>query len=269
MLLALGLQSDSIGLLKVGLSFHVFGSPYSGKEADVLGRYTSAAVRTVVTSLIKSFASTFPSASMDDDELDLPSLIAFKPIQQDSISSLQSVIHELELEEDVLAYLQDVVFIAISAKSLGQAPLQYARLFEEEYAGDNHDRLARRCKAQIMLQGTDGAEAEIIPLASFSLARVAPSAAEVQVGGNPGLAPVPNSQEMVSPSQSLASLTSEASEGVSVQEAITPNMRATRSLEPHVRGGSQSRSPSLEYPTKETNVLGMFDTPTEVHDEQG
>jgi hypothetical protein len=202
---------------------------------------------------------------MDDDELDLPSLVAFKPVHQDSIPALQSAVLDLGLEEDVEAYLQDVVFIATTAVT-GSAPMQYARLFENEYTGDDQDRLARRWKAQAMLQGKDGAEAKIVSIASLSL----PTASTAAVNG---LAPAPSSQEMVSPSYSLASLTSDASEGISEQEIITPNMRAARTLEPHVRGRTQSRSPSLEYPKKEThiNMLGVFDAtvPSATHDEQG
>jgi hypothetical protein len=109
----------------------------------------------------------------------------------------------------------------------------------------------------MMLAGKDGSEAELVSL----------SALVATPNANEGLAPIPASQSMVSPSQSLASLASDTTDNVSEQEVNTPDMRGGRVLEPMVRSASgsasQSRSPSLEKGDikakgQTTNVLGMY-----------
>jgi hypothetical protein len=192
------------------------------------GRYTPAAVKTIITSLVKAFTSTFPS-SCENLELDLPSLFALRPVPVGLIDELRQVIQE-ETPSDVMEYLQDVMFIGTNS---------FARLFDD-YTGDDRDRQARRLKAEMLLMGN---KSTIVSLDSLM--------------GKATLAPVPTSVDMVSPAYSYSSLTNDT-EYASDPEALTPDLQSSEMFDSvKVREGSKSRSPSVDKKEGKTVGLGM------------
>lgn len=221
-----------------------------------VGRYTPAAVTTIITNLFKAFSSTFPSACLKDDR-DLPSLLAFKPIPLGIIPTLQDLVHELELEEDVIAYLQDVTFISTPSSDSGERPTKYARLFQDlETEIEDRERLGRRMKAEMHLVN-NGTKVEIVSLDSLTgLAPApAPTATDVDVdvdAKQQTLGTIPQSIEMTSPAYSTMSLATDTSELET--EAVTPEMYASGIFEPAIRVSGKSRSPSLEAPTPQAQV---------------
>lgn len=206
---------------------------------------------TIITNLFKAFSSTFPSACLKSDR-DLPSLLAFKPIPLGIIPTLQDLVHELDLEHDVIAYLQDVTFI--STPSSEDGPIKYARLFQDlEVDTEDRERLGRRMKAEMHLV-KNGSKVEIVSLES--LTGIAPITSKVSSGVDAtpqqNLGPIPQSIEMTSPAYSTMSLATDTSE----IEALTPEMYASGVFEPAIRGGGKSRSPSLEAPQAQVKSGG-------------
>lgn len=241
------------------------------------GRYTPAAITTIITNLVKAFSSTFPSSCMKDDR-DLPSLLAFHPIPLSIIPTLQALPVELHLEQDVIAYLQDVAFIGIpspfSNEAGPSAVIQYARLFDAAFDEEQQDRerLGRRMKAEMHLAGTNGAEVEIVPLHTLT-GISAPAATNDNVkmlgvnaqGQGHAAQTQTQSIEMTSPAYSCASLTTTETDQdttASDDEALTPDLLGSLVLEPGIQvgNGNKSRSASLEAePAAEhkSNMLGM------------
>lgn len=224
------------------------------------GRYTPAAITTIITNLLKAFSSTFPSSSLKDDR-DLPSLIAFKPIQLGIIPTLQALPDELHLEEDVIAYLQDVTFISIPSTSaeVNGVP-KYARLFDTEFELSDRERLGRRMKADFHLAGNNGSEVEIVPLDSLAgITAPTPLGRADQQQDQDHLSASPSATnanvEMTSPAHSWASLeTTETgpctSDADADPEALTPELLGSLVLEPGIRMGNKSRSGSLDTPVE-------------------
>lgn len=88
----------------------------------------------------------------------MPSLLAIGPLPVGLVEDVQKLVHDLEPE--VIAHLQDTVFIATSNET------KFARPFNNEVLEiDDRTRLTRRMKAEMLLAGRDGAEAEMVDLA--------------------------------------------------------------------------------------------------------
>lgn len=192
-----------------------------------IGRYTPAAIKTIITSLVKAFTSTFSSAC-EDLELDLPSLFALRPVPVGLIDVLRQVIQE-ETPSDVMEYLQDVMFVGTTS---------FARLFDD-YTGDDRDRQARRLKAEMLLMGD---KSTIVSL-------------DALMGKASTLAPAPQAIDMASPAYSYSSLTNDT-DYASDPEALTPSTSEILD-QVEVREGSMSRSPSLDNKQGKTVDLGM------------
>jgi hypothetical protein len=189
-----------------------------------------------MTSLIKAFASTFPS-SCEDVELDLPSLFALKPVPIALIPELKEFLQEENIPADVVEYLQDVTFI-----STAQEPTTFARLFDDAYNGEDRERQGRRLKAEMLLINDKSSSNSIVPLATLT--------------GTKTLAPMPTSIEMVSPAFSYSSLSNDTDYE---SETMTPELGSQVFERVVIRGTSKSRSPSLEKDQVkgQGNMLGM------------
>lgn len=190
-------------------------------------------------------------------------MLAFKPIPLSIIPTLHSLVGELSLEHDVVAYLQDVTFIALPSTSAAAAAeevvVKYARLFDDACETDDRERLGRRMKAEMHL--VNGSNVEVVSLHSLTgipTATPTPIAADTNATAANGQTlgahtTVPQSIEM-SPAYSTTSLATDLSD----TEAVTPEMYGSV-FEPSIRMGGKSRSPSLETPkeTKAGDVLGL------------
>lgn len=216
------------------------------------GRYTPAAITSIMTNLFKAFASTFPLASAKTDK-DLPSLVAFSHIPLSIITTLQALPEELHLDSDMTAYLQDATFIALPTEGN-----KYARLFETTDGGADiadRQRLGRRTKAEMLLLAGSVAT-EIVPLGAltgFTTPEKNKEQSMLSASPSGQSASASASAEMTSPAHSFASLA--MTEGTSMStsasedgEALTPGMPGSMFLEPGplLQVGPKSRSGSLD-----------------------
>lgn len=191
-----------------------------------------------MTSLIKAFASTFPS-SCEDVELDLPSLFALKPVPVALIPELKEFLQEENIPADVVEYLQDVTFI-----STAQGATTFARLFDDAYNGDDRDRQGRRLKAEMLLINDKSSSNSIVPLTNLTGTKTTCA-----------LAPMPTSIEMVSPAFSYSSLSNDTDYE---SETMTPELGSQVFERVVIRGTSKSRSPSLEKEKDQAKGQGIM-----------
>jgi hypothetical protein len=194
----------------------------------MIGRYTPAGIKTIITHLFRALAASFPSCARTVD-CDLPSLVTFSPLPESIISDIQSLVHSLELDSELSAYLADVALVSLDADSG-----RYARVFEDTVDDDNTYRASRRLKADMLLL-TSSSGGEVVSLADLAAA----PGTEVDIDDNkPALSlQVPDSPHAdKSPAGSFASLGPGATDaGFSTDEegeAMTPEMNNSLLVEP-------------------------------------
>lgn len=242
-------------------------SPTVSSLADkgTTGRYTPAAITTIITNLIKAFSATFPYACLRDDRA-LPSLLAFKPIPLSIISTLQALPKDLHLEQDVITYLQDVTFISLPSSASaenGAGSVKYARLFNDYFDVDeaDRDRLTRRMKAELLLTGSSASDPSVEIVQLHCLNGISPLTPIPAPGKQDSLSLSPHqagSAMMTSPAHSDVSLATTETDQTYVSdadlepEAVTPELFGSLVLEPGIRmdRGDESRSGSLENPVE-------------------
>jgi hypothetical protein len=113
------------------------------------GRYTPACIVAIVEHLLNALVKSFPFQAAKDD-VDMPSLLSFAPLPAGVVESIRGLTEKLELEKDLLEYLNDCVFFSTSAT--GE---QYSRIWQGVHDGAAHpndrERSARRMKAEMLL----------------------------------------------------------------------------------------------------------------------
>ena len=119
------------------------------------GRYTPACIVASIERFLSALDTSFPFASNKSDT-PLPSCIAFAPLPVTVVGPIRDLIGKLDLDAELIAYLADSVFFALSDES------HHARLFEG-LSGEDRARQGRRIKADMMLLQANTKTA-IVPL---------------------------------------------------------------------------------------------------------
>lgn len=110
----------------------------------ITGRYTPACILSSIEHFLNALNKSFPHASAKVDSA-LPSCITIAPLPVEVVPSIRDLVHKLNLDEELIAYLADTIFFATSDAT------RHARLFESTTPeSDERQRQNRRIKADMM-----------------------------------------------------------------------------------------------------------------------